>query len=86
MRASERVLAEQASYLGELADDAQMRKLVAQTPLADRDWRVAASDADRYRALLDDARHQAQQLIEERDALLEKLFELEAAPQRRNDT
>jgi hypothetical protein len=86
VRANERVLVEQVAYLSELADDAESRKLVAQTPLADRDWREARTDADRHRALLDDTRREADELLAERDDLLDRLFELEAASRRRDET
>lgn len=86
VRATERVLAEQVAYLAEVAADAETRKLVAQTPLADREWREARTDLDRHAGLLDEARQQAQALIDKRDGLLERLFELEAARPGRDHT
>src|SRR6056297_1574261 len=56
VRATERVLAEQVAHLDAVAADAKTRKLVAQTPLADRDWRAARTDRDRHRVLLEEAR------------------------------
>lgn len=85
VRATERVLAEQVAYLDEVAADAETRKLVAQTPLADREWREARTDLDRHSALLDDARREVADLLTRRDDLLDRLFELEAAPRRRDD-
>ena len=85
VRATERVLAEQVEYLGELAADAETRKLVAQTPLADREWRDAQTDHDRHSALLDDARREVRELLAEQDRLLDRLFELEAGKRRRDD-
>lgn len=85
IRATERVLAEQVAYLDEVAADAETRKLVAQTPLADREWREARTDLDRHSALLDDARREVADLLTRRDDLLDRLFELEAAPRRRDD-
>lgn len=84
VRATERVLVEQVAYLDEVAADAETRKLVAQTPLADREWRDARTDLDRHAALLDDARREADDLLAERDRLLDRLFELEAKPARRD--
>jgi hypothetical protein len=68
---------EQVAYLDEMAADAETRKLVAQTPLADREWREARTDLDRHTALLDETRREAAELLAEQDRLLERLFELE---------
>ncbi len=76
VRATERVLAEQVAYLDEVAADAETRKLVSQTPLADREWRDARTDRDRHREQLDDARRETTDLLAERDRLLERLQEL----------
>lgn len=75
LRAEERVLAEQVTYLHEVADDAETRKLVAQTPLADREWRAARQDVERHAELLDEARRQREELIAQRDELLDRLLE-----------
>ena len=85
MRANQRVLAEQVAYLDEVAANAETRKLVAETPLADREWRDARRDLDRHRAQLDDAEQQVQGLIAERDRLLERLHDLEPEQRRRDD-
>ena len=77
LRAAERVLAEQVAYLQEVADDAETRKLVAQTPLADREWQHARTDLDRHRSLLEESRHEADALLAELDRLLDRLLELE---------
>lgn len=77
VRGEERVLAEQVSYLADVADDAETRKLVAQTPLADREWREARTNLDRHAAQLDEARRTLAELEEERDQLLDGLLELE---------
>jgi chromosome segregation ATPase len=76
-RAEARVLAEQVDFLRGAADDAETRKLVSQTPLADRDWRQARSDLDRHAVQLDEARQAAAALEDERDRLLDRLLELE---------
>ncbi len=85
MRANERVLAEQVSYLAQVADDAETRSLVAQTPLAEREWREARTDLARHAALLDDARQEERSLLAEQDRLLDHLVALEAATRRRDD-
>lgn len=79
VRANVRVLQEQVTYLAEVADDAETRKLVAQTPLADREWREAKTDHDRHEALLAEARTEIDSLLAERDRLLERLFEVEGS-------
>jgi hypothetical protein len=76
---------EQVAYLDEIAADAETRKLVAQTPLADREWRDARTDLDRHTALLDETRREAAALLAEQDRLLERLFELDT-PLGRDDT
>ncbi len=76
-RANERVLAEQVDYLRELADNAETRKLVSQTPLADREWRTAATDLDRHHGQLQETRARIAELGEQRDRHLDRLFELE---------
>lgn len=71
------MLAEQVTYLAQVADDAETRKLVAQTPLADREWREAKQDLDRHAAQLDEARTAIAGLDAERDRLLDQLLDLE---------
>lgn len=77
IRASERVLDEQVAHLDELAEQAETRRLVARTPLADREWQQARTDLDRHAALLEEARREEEGLLAERDRLLERLLELE---------
>jgi hypothetical protein len=84
-RANERVLVEQVTYLDEVASDAETRKLVAETPLADREWREARTDLDRHTALLDEARREVTDLLTERDRLLDRLSELDTAQRQRDD-
>jgi chromosome segregation ATPase len=77
VRASERVLDEQVHHLDELAAEAETRRLVARTPLADREWREARTDLDRHAELLEEERRKEEGLLAERDRLLERLLELE---------
>ncbi|MFP5309276.1 MAG: hypothetical protein ACLGIR_06815 [Actinomycetes bacterium] len=77
LRAEQRVLAEQVQHLADVLDDAETRKLVSQTPLADRDWRSARDDHDRHARLLDEAHAGLAELATERDRLLDRLIELE---------
>lgn len=85
VRATRRVLVEQVAYLDEVAADAETRKLVAETPLADREWRDARRDRDRHRSLLEDADNEVRALRAQTDELLERLLELGATPPLRND-
>ena len=66
---------EQLAHLAENADDARLRSLVSETPLADREHREAARHADAM------TRHQAavvasiDQLERSQDELLDRLIE-----------
>ncbi len=61
----------------EVVDEAETRKLVAQTPLADRAWRAAHTDLERHARLLGEARAEVEELARERDRLLDRLLEVE---------
>lgn len=74
-RASVRVLEEQVAHLEDVAADLETRKIVAQTPLADREWREARTDADRHVRLLEEGREEIAELQAERDRLLDRLLE-----------
>ena len=78
-RAEQRVLEEQVAYLAEIEGDAETRKLVAQMPLADREWREAKTDLDRHAASLQERRDEVTHLELERDRLLDQLLEAEDA-------
>ena len=76
-RAEQRVLEEQVGYLAEVEGDAETRKLVAQTPLADREWREARTDLDRHARSLQEKRDEVTNLELERDRLLDQLLDAE---------
>lgn len=76
-RANLRVLEEQVAYLGEVADEAETRKLVSGTPLADREWQRARTDHERHARLRDETRDEIDELEKERDRLLDRLLEVE---------
>lgn len=76
-RGNLRVLREQVAYLAQVADDAETRRLVSETPLADREWRDARTDLDRHASLLDETRAEVDALTAERDRLLDRLLDLE---------
>lgn len=75
-RANLRVLEEQVAHLGDIADDAETRRIVAQTPLADREWREAETDRARHARVRDEAREELEELGRERDRLLDRLLDL----------
>lgn len=79
-RGTLRVLSEQVAHLREVADDAETRKLVSETPLAEREWREARTDLDRHLALLEEVRAEVEELNRQRDSLLDRLLELKERP------
>jgi hypothetical protein len=64
---------EQLAFQTEVADEAQTRMLVAETPLADREAREAREDLVRLRRQRDDARSVVEELEREQDRLLDLL-------------
>lgn len=75
MLATKRELEEQVSFLTGVADDAETRRLVAETPLAEREWRQAKTDLERHRVLLRESRTELEQLAAQRDQLLDRLLD-----------
>ncbi len=73
------MLVDQVHHLDELTADADLRRLTAETPLADQAWREARTDSDRHTASLEETRRRIADLLEERDALLDRLLELSTA-------
>ena len=67
------------AYLAEVEADAETRKLVAQTPLADREWREAKTDLDRHARSLQEKRDEVTTLEVDRDRLLDQLLAAEEA-------
>ncbi len=74
-RTALRILDEQLTYIAEISEDARIRSLVAETPLADREAREARDDLERMRRSRDEAAHRVETLLAEQDRLLERLFE-----------
>lgn len=68
-----RVIDEQRRYLAEVAEDAERRALVADTPLSDRERRVADSDHRRAHREWEETAARVRQLEAEQDHLLERL-------------
>ena len=69
------ILEEQVAFQSEVADDARIRALVSETPLADRESRIATEDLQRMIRSRDDARRRLDELRAEQDALLERMSE-----------
>jgi len=74
LRAELGVVDEQLAFLADAADDARLRAMVSETPMADREHRDAQKHADamsRHRA---DLVTQIADLARAQDELLERLF------------
>jgi chromosome segregation ATPase len=85
-QAAERELAAQVTHLEAIAAETHTRGLVAQDPRAAHEARDARSDLERHAALLEDTRQEIRALLDEQDALLDRLLELQTHPGRRNTT
>jgi hypothetical protein len=72
-RKAVRILDEQLAFQLDVAEDARVKALVSETPLADRDYRIARDDLERMRRSRDDEARHLEQLEQERDALLDRL-------------
>lgn len=72
-RTAVRILEEQLAFQTEVTEDARVRALVSETPLADRDYRIARDDLERLRRSREDEMRHLQELEAERDALLDRL-------------
>jgi hypothetical protein len=73
LRAEVAVLAEQVSFQRSVAEETEVRALVAETPLADREARVAAEDLRRIERVAAEAQNRLATLLEEQDRLLGEL-------------
>lgn len=69
-----RILEEQVVFQSEVADDARIRALVSETPVADRESRTAADDLRRLIRSRDEALLRLADLRAEQDRLLERLY------------
>lgn len=73
VRAELKVNEEQVVFLQEEADDARLRALVSETPLAAREEREARRHAETLARHRDDLRRAIEELEQERDALLDRM-------------
>ena len=64
------ILAEQLAFARDVVEETRLRALVAETPLADRDLRVAGEDLRRIERVMADVDRQADRLRQEQDRLL----------------
>ncbi len=67
------ILREQLLFQAEVLEDARVRMLVAETPIADREFRVAEQDHGRVERLMAEGQRDLAELLSERDRLLEGL-------------
>lgn len=73
VRADLRVSEEQLDQLDHEADDARLRALVSETPLAEREHREARRHADALRRHADELRRTIAELERKQDELLDQL-------------
>ena len=73
VRAELAVSDEQAAFLQEEADDARMRALVSETPVADFESREAQRHAETLARYRESLRRSITELEQERDALLDRM-------------
>ena len=67
------IVEEQLLVFDETADDARLRSLVSETPIANHDWNEARRHADAMRRGRDDAQARVTDLERAQDELLAKL-------------
>lgn len=73
LRADLAVADEQLRYLEEEAEDARLRALVSETPLADAEARECRRHADALARHRDGLRASVDELVREQDALLDRM-------------
>jgi hypothetical protein len=74
LRAELGILGEQLAFQHDVMEDTRVRALVAETPLADRELRIASEDFRRIERVTEEARSRFEGLLEERDRLLGELL------------
>jgi hypothetical protein len=70
-----RILEEQVVFQQDVSEEARIRALVSETPLADREAREAADDLRRLVRSRDDALARVAELRAEQDSLLERMID-----------
>jgi len=74
LRAEIAILDEQLAFQQDVMEDTRVRALVAETPLADREFRVASDDLRRIQRVTEDARTRLRALLEDQDRRLGELL------------
>ena len=69
-----RIAEEQLVYQADVADEAKTRALVAETPLADREYQEAKADHERMVRIRDAARREVADLKAEQDKILDRML------------
>jgi hypothetical protein len=69
-----RIVEEQLLFQMDVMEDAKTRALVAETPLADREFRVARDDHDRLVKQREEAQQNIVELQKEQDRLLDRML------------
>jgi hypothetical protein len=69
-----RIVEEQLLYQMDVLEEAKTRMLVSETPLADREYRVARDDHDRLTRQRDEIISQVAELQGEQDRLLDRML------------
>lgn len=69
-----RILDEQLAFQQDVSEEARLRALVSETPLADREAREAADDLRRLIRSRDEALARVSELRSEQDSLLERML------------
>lgn len=80
VRAELAVLGEQLVFQHDVMEESRVKALVAETPLADREFRIAEDDFRRIQRVLDDANERLLALRDEQDRLLGAMLHQPAAP------
>ena len=79
LRAEIAVLSEQLVFQHDVSEDARVRALVAETPIAEREFRMAEDDFRRIQRVLDEAKARLAASLEEQDRLLGEMLPEPAA-------
>jgi hypothetical protein len=70
-----RIIDEQVTFQQDVAEEARIRALVSETPLADREAREAADDLRRLVRSREEAQMRLDELRAEQDSLLERMMD-----------
>jgi hypothetical protein len=70
-----RIVEEQVLFQMDVMEDAKTRALVAETPLADKEYRVARDDHDRLVRQREEAQQAIVELQKEQDRLLDRMLD-----------